>query len=170
MGFANTQRQEAFAALFSQLSPRLYRTALGILGNPHDAADALQEAGLKAFRYFGTLQESDAGPAWLTRILVNCCYDVGRRRSRLVPAGLEVEPKGGDTGAYADTDWEMLQLLNGLPAEQRTTVVLRFFQDLSIPQIAEVMGVPEGTVKSRLHATLAKLRTTLGEMGKEGVR
>jgi len=151
------------------MAPRLYRTAMGILGNPHDAADALQEAGLKAFRYFATLSDPDAGPAWLTRILVNTCYDVGRRRSRVTPTGLGVvESSGGYT--TPETDWALLDALQQLSPEQRTTVVLRFFQDLSIPQIAQVMAVPEGTVKSRLHASMGKLRAVLTAADKEGAQ
>lgn len=162
-------QREAFATLYSQMAPRLYRTALGILGNPHDAADALQEAGMKAFRYYESLNEPAAAAGWLTRILINACHDVGRKRSRMIPTGLEVLP---DTAAQpAGTgDGEMLLALQGLPEEQRTTVVLRFFQDLSIPQIARVMGVPEGTVKSRLHASLGKLRHVLQDAGKEGAQ
>lgn len=162
--------REAFATLYSQMAPRLYRTALGILGNPHDASDALQEAGLKAYRYFGSLQDYEAGAAWLTRILINACYDVGRKRSRAIPTGLEVLPATMSTQGAGAEDWELMQALQVLPEEQRTTVVLRFFQDLSIPQIASVMGVPEGTVKSRLHATLHKLRDVLKDSGKEGAQ
>jgi len=163
------ERREAFAALFSQMAPRLFRTAVGILGNPHDAADALQEAGLKAYRYFDSLADPAAGPAWLNRILINVCYDLGRRRARAVPTGLEVVPCPGGYGA-PETDWLLLEALQLLSPEQRATVVLRFFQDLSIPQIAQVMAVPEGTVKSRLHASLAKLRAALASSEKEGVQ
>lgn len=169
MAHSDIGSREAFATLYSQLAPRLYRTALGILGNSHDASDALQEAGLKAYRYFGSLNDTEAAAAWLTRILINACYDVGRKRSRTVPAGLEVSTAvaGQTDGA---TDWETLQALKFLPEEQRTTVVLRFFQDLSLPQIAMVMGVPEGTVKSRLHAALSKLRHQYADAGKEGAQ
>jgi len=169
MARTEPDRREAFAALYSQLAPRLYRTALGILGNPHDAADALQEAGIKAFRYFDSLHDEQAGPSWMTRILVNACYDVGRKRSRAIPTGLDVIPSSG-VEVTGIEDREMLQALQFLPDDQRTTVVLRFFQDLSIPQIAQVMGVPEGTVKSRLHTTLAKLRVALKDAGKEGAQ
>ncbi|MFZ5813771.1 MAG: RNA polymerase sigma factor [Bacillota bacterium] len=168
MVHAEADRREAFAALYSQMAPRLYRTALGILGNPHDAADALQEAGLKGYRYFHSLKDPAAGAAWLTRILVNACHDVGAKRSRMIPSGLEVLPAAG--APAATEEWETLQALQGLPPEQRTTVVLRFFQDLSIPQIAGVMGVPEGTVKSRLHASLGRLRRLFAESGKEGAQ
>ncbi|HWI64779.1 MAG TPA: sigma-70 family RNA polymerase sigma factor [Symbiobacteriaceae bacterium] len=165
----DTARRDAFTSLFSQMSPRLYRTALGILGNPHDAADALQEAGLKAYRYFDKLHQSEAGPAWLTRILINACYDVGRRRSRTTPIGLDVENEEAEA-IPQETDWELVQALQALPDDQRTTVVLRFFQDLTIPQIAGVMNVPEGTVKSRLHAALSRMRGLLADHRKEGVR
>lgn len=169
MARTDADRREAFAALFSQMAPRLYRTALGILGSPHDAADALQEAGLRAFRYFDSLADPAAGPAWLTRILINTCYDVARRRSRAIPTGLGVvENPGGYTAP--ETDWELLDALQALSPEQRATVVLRFFQDLSIPQIAQVMAVPEGTVKSRLHASMARLRMVLASSQKEGVK
>lgn len=163
-------RREAFAALFSQMSPRLYRTALGMLGNPHDAADALQEAGLKAYRYFDKLQQAEAGAAWLTRILIHACYDQGRKRSRMVPTGLEIQGDGDPGALPAETDWELVQALQALPEEQRITVVLRFFQDLTLPQIAGVMNVPEGTVKSRLHTALSRLRALLNQSRREGVQ
>jgi RNA polymerase sigma-70 factor (ECF subfamily) len=69
-----------------------------------------------------------------------------------------------------EVDLTLVQALQGLPAEQRTTVVLRFFQDLALPQIAQVMHVPVGTVKSRLHTALEKLRVELREREQEGVR
>ncbi|HYF95505.1 MAG TPA: sigma-70 family RNA polymerase sigma factor [Symbiobacteriaceae bacterium] len=166
---SDTARREAFTALFSQMSPRLFRTALGLLGNPHDAADALQEAGLKAYRHFDKLHDADAGGAWLTRIVIHACYDQGRHRSRTTPIGLDVERE--EAGALpAETDWELVQALQELPEEQRTTVVLRFFQDLTIPQIASVMAVPDGTVKSRLHTALCRMRSLLAANRKEGVR
>jgi RNA polymerase sigma-70 factor, ECF subfamily len=158
---SETARREAFAALFSQLSPRLFRTALGILGNPHDAADALQDAGLKAYRYFGQLEHTEAAAAWLTRIVVNACYDQGKKRSRAVPIGLNLLDETLQAPPASEMDWELLQVLQALPEEQRATVALRFFQDLSISQVARVMNVPEGTVKSRLHTALAKLRLDL---------
>lgn len=162
-------RREAFTSLFSQMSPRLYRTALGILGNPHDAADALQEAGLKAYRYFDKLHQAEAGAAWLSRILINACYDQGRKRSRITPIGLDVEREEA-AEIPAETDWELVQALQTLPEEQRTTVVLRFFQDLTVPQIAAVMNVPEGTIKSRLHAALSRLRGLLITSRREGAQ
>lgn len=165
----DANRREAFATLFSQMAPRLYRTALGVLGNPHDAADALQEAGLKAHRYLHSLNDPEAGAAWLTRILINACHDVGRKRSRMIPTGLEVVEAIASESGPAE-DWELMQALQVLPEEQRTTVVLRFFQDLSIPQIAAVMSVPDGTVKSRLHAALGKLRHSFKDAGREGAQ
>jgi RNA polymerase sigma-70 factor (ECF subfamily) len=152
------------------MSPRLFRTALGILGNRHDAADALQEAGLKAYRYFHTLESPEAGAAWLTRIVINACYDQGRRRSRAIPTGLEPLDESVAAAPGPDADPELVQALQGLPPEQRTTVVLRFLSDLSLSQIAQVMHVPAGTVKSRLHTALAKLKAELQRSGKEGVR
>ncbi|MDB4895505.1 MAG: polymerase ECF-type sigma factor [Firmicutes bacterium] len=170
MSSGDSVRRETFAALFSQMSPRLFRTALGILGNQHDAADALQEAGLKAYRYFDTLESPEAGAAWLTRIVINACYDQGKRRSRAIPTGLEPVAESVAAAPGPEVDLTLVQALQGLPAEQRTTVVLRFFQDLALPQIAQVMHVPVGTVKSRLHTALEKLRVELHEREQEGVR
>lgn len=169
MAQPETARREAFVALFSQMAPRLYRTALGILGNPHDASDALQDAGLKAFKYYDRLNQSEAGAAWLTRIVINACYDFGRKRARQLPSGLVPDPTEA-VDLPRETDWGLVQALQQLPKEQRTTVSLRFFHDLTVPQIAQVMGVADGTVKSRLHAALGKLRTLLTQTGREGVQ
>ncbi len=164
----NPEQVAAFSTVFTQLSPRLYRTALGILGNPHDASDALQEAGLRAMRHWGSLQHPGAAPAWLTRIVVNCCRDVIRHRGGIVPTGLLVRDTPAPTPA--DSDPDLWSALGTLPTDQRETVVLRFFQDLTVLQIAQITEVPEGTVKSRLHTAMTRLRSRLSDRSKEGVR
>lgn len=161
--------REAFVGLFSQMAPRLYRTAFGILGNPHDAADALQDAGLKAYRFYHNVKDADAGPAWLMRVLINACYDLGRSRTRMVPGGLSPAPESAGELA-PEADWELVAALSKLPEEQRVTVVLRFYGDLTLPQIAELMTVPVGTVKSRLHTALGRLRSELSATEREGAR
>ena len=153
--------QDAFGLLVHGSLARLDAVARLILRDPELARDAVQEALVRAWRDLPGLRDPDRFDAWLHRLTVHACIDLARHRRRRV---LEVEltpidePAIGDASAIlADRD-----LLDGalrrLEPEQRAIVVLRYYLDLSLQEMAAVLGIPIGTVKSRLHRTLAAMR------------
>lgn len=144
-----------------------YRYATLILGDRSDAEDATHDAALSAWRRFDELRDPARFDAWFGRILVNTCRDRLRARGRTVRL---IEPEAAlATGATAadPTDASarrqvLAEALRTLSVDHREAVVLRFYADLTVDQIAERTGVGPGTVKSRLHYALRHLREALG--------
>ncbi|MFO8059326.1 MAG: RNA polymerase sigma factor [Bacillota bacterium] len=105
---------------------------------------------------------------WATRIMINACYALERGRSRVVPIGDHPAAAGREGGDFfpGDSRWadyqDVRSALCRLSEKHRTAVVLRYLEDMSVAEVAQVLGVPEGTVKSRLHHALKQLRTVLG--------
>jgi RNA polymerase sigma-70 factor (ECF subfamily) len=160
--------------IFAQRSDAYLGRALGlacyILGDVNEAEDATQEAMARAWKSRRSLREPEAFDAWIDRIVVNACRE-RLRRKRVV---LEVElPADGNEPEAADRFGALLahdsvgRALGALTVDQRAVVVLRYWRDFSLDQIAERLGWPVGTVKSRLHYGLAALRERLERDGIE---
>jgi RNA polymerase sigma-70 factor (ECF subfamily) len=154
---------EAFETLMGGAFDRLYAVARRILRDTGRAEDAVQETLVTAWRELRGLRDPDRFEAWLARLLVNECLDQLRHARRQLPAvvlPLDHPGVGDDPERLALRD----QLERGfvrLPPEQRVVVVLRYYLGLPTVEIAATLGVPEGTVSSRLHYALAGLRAAL---------
>lgn len=143
---------------------RAYRLAGFILGDAREAEDATQDALARAWRQRSSLRSLESGRAWFDRILVNVCRDrLRQRRLRIrwaeVDEGLP-SPAADPFAALLARD-AVLRAMTGLPVDQRIVLVLRYWADLPVDAIAERLGVPGGTVKSRLHYALRALRAAL---------
>jgi RNA polymerase sigma-70 factor (ECF subfamily) len=157
------EREEAFKVLIGPRLDRAYGLAWHVLAHAADAEDACQEALLAAWSAWPRLRDPARFDAWFDRILVNTCIEHLRRRGRRPQATLPDEPDIADRDVFAgSTELDAIsQALGRLSPEHRATVVLRFCADLSTDAIAERLGVPPGTVRSRLHYALEALRTEL---------
>ncbi|HEY5434363.1 MAG TPA: sigma-70 family RNA polymerase sigma factor [Candidatus Limnocylindrales bacterium] len=162
------------AAIFRRLVDRnldgAYRLAAVILGDRVEAEDAVHDAAVAAWRGFEDLRDPDRFDAWFRRILVNGCRDRlrARARHRVVDVGRELVerehprvPDASETTAVRDA---LARALDALKPDEQAVVALRFHADLTVPAIAEALGIPEGTVKSRLHNAMGRLRAVLEEM------
>jgi RNA polymerase sigma-70 factor (ECF subfamily) len=161
------QLSEAFGAVTRRDVDRAYRLAWAILGNDEDAQDATQDALTAAWQQRRTLRDPERLDAWLGRIVINKCRDRlrsrARGRERVRSIELVALPSVAD-GSLATADRDRLdRALKALNPDQRIVVVLRFWADLTLDAIADRLGVPLGTVKSRLHHSLNALRSTLEE-------
>ncbi len=155
------------AAWFRTLSDReldrAYRLAGFILGDGREAEDATQDALARAWKGRASLRNVDAAQAWFDRILVNVCRDRLRGRGPQI-RWLTIDDEGGrapDPFASAIAADGLLRAVGRLDVDHRVVVVLRFWADLSLEGIAERLGIPLGTVKSRLHYALRDLRQTI---------
>jgi RNA polymerase sigma-70 factor (ECF subfamily) len=165
---ALVDRREALARHMEQDLDRSYRLARAILADDREAEDAVQDACLAAWRRSDTLRDVDRFEAWFERILVNVCRDRlrGRQRQRVRAIALADAARGAgerlepDPAARGD-DPDLDRAFDQLEAEQRTVVLLRYWRDLTVDDIAERLNVPAGTVKSRLHYALRSLRESL---------
>jgi RNA polymerase sigma-70 factor, ECF subfamily len=157
--------QRGDATAFELLLQRYRQRLFGFLlrrASPQRTEDLFQETWLRVVRARGSFDPARRFSTWLFQIANNLCRD-GARRSVLEAkeqARLQSDAAvhGGDGGATLDTKLDARQRLARLPERLREVLVLRFFEDLGEREIAEIVGVPPGTVKSRLHAAVRVLR------------
>jgi len=169
-----TVRDRAFdtvfvAALEAELA-MAYRLAGYILADSAEAQDAVQEASVRAWRGWPKLRERDRFHAWFSQILVNVCRTRLRQRSKRRTVDVEdVNLESGDPFRAALARDAIGRALSSLSQELRMVVVLRYWGELSLAEIAERLGIPVGTVKSRHHAALRALRRRV-EPAEGGIR
>ncbi len=137
-----------------------YRLATFILHDALAAEDAVQEAALLAWDRRRTLRDRESADGWFTRILVNVCRDELRRRARR-PRVIELDPTAGHAPAPSGAPADLAAAIARLTPDEQGLLALRFGRDFTVPEIAERLRIPEGTVKSRLHSTLGHLRAAL---------
>jgi RNA polymerase sigma-70 factor (ECF subfamily) len=161
-------RAEAFDRLLDRGLDAHYRLASVILGDGSEAEDAVHDAAVAAWQRFDRLRDAASFDAWFGRILVNGCRDRlrARRRRPVITAlpvfgdldhGLIVADGAGPVG---DRD-AIAKAFASLEPDQAIVVALRYYADLTVPEIARRVGIPEGTVKSRLHHALLRLRAAM---------
>jgi RNA polymerase sigma-70 factor (ECF subfamily) len=153
---------EAFEVLATSVGDRLYRVARLILRSSDLADDAVQEALVRAWQQLPSLRDPDRFDAWLYRLVVNACADQGRqlRRRSFQVAAVSERSIADDIGAIADRD-QLERAFGRLKPEQRAVVVLHHHSGFSAAEIAAILGVPEGTARSRLHYATAAMRAAL---------
>jgi RNA polymerase sigma-70 factor (ECF subfamily) len=154
---------DAFAALVTASTTRLYALACLILRDPDRAEDATQEAFVRAWREIPRLRDADRFDAWLRRLVVNACYDEARRVTRRAEVSLfsVVDRSSVATSAAMAESDRVERAFRQLPLDQRTVLVLQHYVELSHTEIAETLGVPIGTVKSRVRYGVAAMRAAL---------
>ena len=156
--------EQAFATVTETLVDRFSGVAKNILRDRDLAEDAIQQALVRVWRELPRLRDPDRFEAWSYRILVNACYTEARRARRWMPSVLGStfrEPAAADdTCAVADRD-QLERAFRRLPVDQRAVVVLHHYLELPLEQVAQVLGVPDGTVRSRLHRAMRGLRAAL---------
>jgi RNA polymerase sigma-70 factor, ECF subfamily len=154
----------AFATLAEAATGRLYRVATLILRDSDRAQDAVQDALVSAWRDLRGLRDPDAWEAWIHRLVVRACYreaDRHRRRRLLVDTFDPTPPTIGDGSSdLADRD-EIERGFRRLSVEQRAILVLHFHVGLSSAETSLVLGIPEGTARTRLHRALRAMRAAL---------
>ncbi|MDQ0189793.1 RNA polymerase sigma factor [Alicyclobacillus cycloheptanicus] len=160
---AKQGRTEAFEALVRQYKAFVFRTAYGILRNNMDAEDVTQETFIKVYHALRGLREERTFPSWLARVTVRTALDwvSKHKRQPSVPLDAEQVSTRTDVHASADIRMDVERALDGLTTEQRTIVVLRDVQGFGYDEIAEILDIPIGTVRSRLHYARAQLRELL---------
>lgn len=148
---------KAFHALVDRHAQRLYRLAVCLVGNAADAEDVLQETFIGAFRGLGSFEGRSSVKTWLTRILVTQAARWRRDRRRSEPMDESVAA----VAASPDATMDVQAAMQRLSAEHRQVLALREFERMSYEEMAEVLGVPRGTVESRLHRARSELREKL---------
>ena len=155
--------RDAFASIAAASVDRCYALAYRILRDPHRAQDAAQQALLGAWRDLPTLRDVERFDAWLHRLVVNACY-VEARSERRWTARVRVlrsEPETADIARSVAARDELDAAFRQLSPEHRAVVVLHHHMGYQLTEIAETLGIPAGTARSRLHHAVKQLREAL---------
>lgn len=161
----------AFETLYRRHHVPLFRTALAMTGQVNTAEDVLQDAFVRAYRHIGRVQLAEGASLrpWLHRIVVNLARDLAARREPIVTSDTDLErfANGGPslerTAERRELNRIVAEAVDRLPFDQRLVVVLFYTQDMDVEQIAATLGIPPGTVKSRLYYGRVRLRAALAE-------
>ena len=168
---------DAFGMLFTRHKDRLWSVAVRTLGDAEEAADALQDAMISAFRQASGFRGDSAETTWLHRIVVNACLDRLRRRAaRPTVSGLDERAMdalspvlaGADPAASAETSLDVVAALRTLPPDQQAVLVLVDMLGYSVADAAAVLGISPGTVKSRCARGRARLLPRLAHLRDQG--
>lgn len=159
----------AFTELVRRHRDRMWAVAMRTLRDPEEAADALQEAFISAYRAAASFRAESQVTTWLHRIVVNACLDRMRRRQARPTVPLPEEGPGEPTAprdlmAERETHLVVRQALDTLPVEQRLPIVLVDVEGYSVAEAAEMLGIAQGTVKSRCARGRTRLAKVLGHL------
>jgi RNA polymerase sigma-70 factor (ECF subfamily) len=157
--------REAFQALAFAVSDRLFGVAYRVLRDFDAAGDALQVTLIRIWRDLPSLRDSDRFESWAYRVLIRACHDQLRTERRRATTLRALRAQGEplvDDPSSAITDREAVErAFRRLNADQRAVIVLQYYHDLTLPEIAELLGVPIGTVRSRAHYAKQILRAAV---------
>lgn len=152
---------KAFTKLIEENIKSIYRVAKGILSSEDDIEDAIQNTILKAYSNIKTLRKEELFKTWLIKILINECNKIYNFNKKCISLDKVIEEQYNDK--YENLDLKIA--VDSLPEELRLVIVLFYFEDLKISEVSELIGIPEGTVKSRLSRAKTKISESIN--GKE---
>ena len=150
---------DAYGHLVEIYKTYLYRTAWLYVHNEDVALDVVQESILKGFRQIKTLRKAKYFKTWMTRILINTAMDMGAQRK-------EQADRAADEGGSLEEKMDLYNAIQRLPEQYRSVVILKYFNDMKLSEIAETLQIPEGSVSAYLFRAKQELRNIL----KEGYR
>ncbi|MEH7072583.1 sigma-70 family RNA polymerase sigma factor [Neobacillus drentensis] len=149
---------QAFLKLFQQYQDEIYRMAFTYVKNQNDAMDVVQETAYRSFKKIDTLKNPEYFKTWLIKIAINCAIELVRKNKKVI----ELKPQYEDFIGFEDEDISLsvtLQdLLDQLNEDEKSIIILRFYQEYSLKEISDLLNMPLGTIKSLLYRALIKLR------------
>jgi RNA polymerase sigma-70 factor (ECF subfamily) len=159
----DADRNAAFQALAEQHIHEAYKLANAVLADPAGAQDAVHDSFVKAWERWSSLRDPAKFDSWFKRIVINTCRDRLREAGRHRTADVDTDADVEASDALGDIEERMRveQALLRLKPDDRVLLALRYYRDLQLDDIAELLNVPTGTVKSRLSAAHRKLRSAL---------
>ncbi|MEH7451231.1 sigma-70 family RNA polymerase sigma factor [Gottfriedia acidiceleris] len=152
----------AFQELIEEEKAKLYRTAYLYVKDENDALEIVQETVYKAYIAIKNVKEEQHFSTWLIRILINNALDFLKKKSRLIPTN-SLNSFSRIREVQHEENMDLLHAIDQLEPRYKTVVILRYYNDYTIRQIAETLKCPEGTVKTNLHRALSKLKIDLRE-------
>lgn len=160
---AKKGNKKAFQELIEEEKVKLYKIAYVYMRNEEDALEVFQETVYKALNSIGNLKDERYFSTWLTRILMNRAFDQLKRKKKVIPMERDILESKTSSYLLSENDPDLLQAVIELDEKYKTVIVLRFYKDYTVNQIAELLDCPEGTVKTNIHRGINLLREKLKE-------
>ncbi|NGP45932.1 sigma-70 family RNA polymerase sigma factor [Bacillaceae bacterium SIJ1] len=157
----NTPVRQTLVSAVHQYKEDMYRLAFSYVKNQADALDVVQSSIEKALKSVQRLQQIEAMKSWLLTIVVRTSLDILRKQTKVTVLEEEAFTSYGREDRYPDLD--LIEAIDALPIKYRSIIILRFFEDFKIHEIAHMLEENENTVKSRLYKALKLLRVSLSE-------
>ncbi|MBR3133206.1 MAG: sigma-70 family RNA polymerase sigma factor [Clostridia bacterium] len=160
---------EAFNRLILEYKSKFYKTAILVLKNEDDAYDAIQETLISIYHNISKLNNPEAFGGWSKRILMNKCYDIIQKNKKVVDITQKAQIDYDEmiVDKY-DCEDELVGILDKLDKDLQLVTIFYYYDEMSVGQIAEVLNIPEGTVKSRLSRARTKLYDILKDEKGDG--
>ncbi|MEH7379967.1 sigma-70 family RNA polymerase sigma factor [Bacillus sp. JJ1533] len=159
---AQKGNDKAFLTLFQQYEEDIYRTAFVYVKNQSDALDVVQETAYRSFKSIKNLKEPKYFKTWLIKIAISCAIDLLRKQKNVVQMKPEFEEFiPGDVNEDIDLEITVRDLIEQLNEDEKSVIVLRFYEGLTIKEVSETLEIPLGTAKTVLYRALNKLRKDL---------
>lgn len=155
---AQKGNEKAFLKLFQVYEAEVYRMAYIYVKNKEDALDVMQEVAYQSFKKIHTLKEPQYFKTWLMKIAINCALNVTNKNKKVVHLRPDYEDFIGSYDEDVSLSLSLQNLLDSLTEDEKSVVLLRFYQDYSFKEISELLHIPLGTAKSVLYRALNRLR------------
>lgn len=155
---AQKGNDRAFLKLFQMFEKDIYRMAYVYVKNKEDALDVVQEVAYRSFKKIDTLKEPAYIKTWLIKITISCATDCIRKNKKVLQLKPEYEKVIGSHAEDVPLSITLTQLMDELDEDEKSLILLRFYEGYSLKEIAEILAIPLGTAKTNLYRTLNKLR------------
>lgn len=159
---AQKGNENAFLTLFQKYEQDIYKIAFVYVKNQNDALDVVQETAYRSFKKIKNLKEPKYFKTWLTKIAINCSLDFLRKQKNVVQLKPALEENlSGDVNEDIDQEMTVRDLIECLSEEEKSVVILRFYEGMTFKEVSETLDIPLGTAKTILYRALNKLRNNL---------
>ncbi|MEL3963088.1 sigma-70 family RNA polymerase sigma factor [Lysinibacillus endophyticus] len=165
---AQKGNDKAYLLLFQQYEADIYRMAYVYVKNKEDALDLVQEVAYQSFKTIRTLKKPEYFKTWLMKITINCALNLINKNKKIIPLNLDFEVLTGSEDEDIALTLSLHTLINTLKDDEKSVILLKYYDDCTLKEISELLDIPLGTAKSILYRALDKLRQNLKEVGNYG--
>ena len=165
---AQKGNDKAYLELFQQYEADIYRMAYVYVKNKNDALDVVQEVAYQSFKNISTLNKAEYFKTWLMKITINCALNVINKNKKVVQLIPQFEVHTGEEVEDIAISLSLRELMDTLHEDEKSVILLKYYNDRTLKEISEVLEIPLGTAKSILYRALNKLRQNLKEVENYG--
>lgn len=161
---AQKGNDKAYLMLFQQYEADIYRMAYVYVKNKEDALDLVQEVAYQSFKKIRTLENPEYFKTWLMKITMNCALNLINKNKKIIPLNVDFEVLTGSEDKDIALTLSLHKLIDTLKEDEKSVILLKYYDDRTLKEISEILDIPLGTAKSVLYRALDKLRLNVKEV------